>query len=87
MKIKAKGKIDMRSLYMYYKNGLTIKRISVLFVGVFIFFQAALFAETLTKAPDDQSVSRHFVLENGLKVLVVSDPKFNNSAAALEVHS
>ena len=33
----------------------------------------------------DESRSRHLVLENGLKVLLISDPKYNVSAAALEV--
>jgi insulysin len=37
------------------------------------------------QAPNDQSEYRRFTLENGLKVLLVSDPKFNKSAAALTV--
>jgi insulysin len=36
-------------------------------------------------APTDQAQFRRFVLDNGLKVLLVSDPKFNKSAAALAV--
>ena len=39
----------------------------------------------LNKHPLDQSEYRHFVLDNGLKVLVVSDPRFNKSAAAVHV--
>src|SRR5262245_35283574 len=35
------------------------------------------------KAPTDNAVFRRFVLDNGLKVLLVSDPKFNKSGAAL----
>ena len=35
------------------------------------------------KAPTDQAQFRRFVLENGMKVLLVSDPKFNKSGAAL----
>jgi len=35
------------------------------------------------KAPTDQAVFRRFVLDNGLRVLLVSDPKFNKSGAAL----
>lgn len=35
------------------------------------------------KAPTDQAVFRRFTLENGLRVLLVSDPKFNKSSAAL----
>ena len=62
-----------------------MKKILTIFTVCFIFFQTALFAQTLTKDPNDESVSRHFILDNGLKVLVVSDPEFNNSAAALEV--
>jgi insulysin len=37
------------------------------------------------QAPSDQAVFRRFVLDNGLKVLLVSDPKFNKSSAALAV--
>ncbi len=36
-------------------------------------------------APTDKAEFRHFVLDNGLRVLLVSDPKFNKSAAALVV--
>jgi hypothetical protein len=32
-------------------------------------------------APTDTAVFRRFTLENGLKVLLVSDPKFNKSGA------
>lgn len=35
------------------------------------------------KAPTDQAEFRRFILDNGLRVLLVSDPKFNKSAAAL----
>jgi insulysin len=37
------------------------------------------------KAPNDLSESRHFVLPNGMKVLLVSDPKLNKAAAAVAV--
>jgi insulysin len=37
------------------------------------------------KAPTDKAEYRHLVLDNGLRVLLVSDPKFNKSAAALVV--
>ncbi|MBT7549665.1 MAG: hypothetical protein HN611_13450, partial [Gemmatimonadetes bacterium] len=40
---------------------------------------------TLNKHPLDQSEYRRFVLGNGLKVLLVSDPRFNKSAAAVHV--
>ncbi len=62
-----------------------MKRIAALVIGFFIFFNISLAAQSLTKHPDDKSVSRHFILNNGLKVLAISDPDFNNSAAALEV--
>ena len=35
--------------------------------------------------PLDQSEYRRFVLDNGMKVLLVSDPRFNKSAAAVHV--
>jgi insulysin len=35
------------------------------------------------KAPTDQAEFRRFILDNGLRVLLVSDPKFNKSSAAL----
>lgn len=41
--------------------------------------------DTATKHPLDQSEYRRFVLDNGLKVLLVSDPTFNKSAAAVHV--
>ena len=37
------------------------------------------------QAPNDSSEYRRFVLPNGLKVLLLSDPKLNKSAAALAV--
>ncbi len=36
-------------------------------------------------APTDKAAFRHFVLDNGLKVILVSDPNFNKSAASLVV--
>jgi insulysin len=36
-------------------------------------------------APTDQTVYRRFVLDNGLRVLLASDPRFNKSAASLVV--
>jgi insulysin len=38
------------------------------------------------KAATDNAVFRHFILDNGIKVLLVSDPKFNKSGAALVVN-
>ena len=40
---------------------------------------------SLTQHPLDQSESRTLVLENGLKVYLLSDPKFNMSAASMAV--
>lgn len=37
-------------------------------------------------APTDSAVFRRFVLDNGLRVLLVSDPKFNKSGASLVVN-
>src|SRR5438477_3080197 len=37
-------------------------------------------------SPTDSAVFRRFTLDNGLKVLLVSDPKFNKSAASLVVN-
>lgn len=37
------------------------------------------------RAPNDESEYRRFTLENGIKVLLLSDPKLNKSSAALAV--
>ncbi len=42
---------------------------------------------TRLKSPTDTAVFRRFVLDNGIKVLLVSDPKFNKSGAALVVNT
>jgi insulysin len=39
------------------------------------------------KSPTDTAVYRRFVLDNGMKVLLVSDPKFNKSGASLVVNT
>ena len=39
------------------------------------------------QAPTDKAQFRRFTLDNGLKVILVSDPKFNKSAASLVVHT
>ncbi|MEO6874784.1 MAG: insulinase family protein [Opitutaceae bacterium] len=39
----------------------------------------------LVRAPNDLSEYRRFTLDNGLKVILVSDPRFNQSAASLAV--
>ncbi|NLA75698.1 MAG: hypothetical protein GX846_09570, partial [Deltaproteobacteria bacterium] len=64
-----------------------MKKILTLIIVFWISCVAAAGAQTLRKHPDDQSVSRYLVLDNGLKVLLVSDPAFNKSAASLEVQA
>lgn len=39
------------------------------------------------QAPNDESAFRRFVLPNGLRVLLLSDPKLNKASAALAVHA
>jgi insulysin len=39
------------------------------------------------QAPTDKAKFRRFTLDNGMKVLLVSDPKYNKSAASLVVHA
>jgi insulysin len=42
-------------------------------------------SDAAQKHPLDQSEYRRFVLDNGIKMLLVSDPDFNKSAAAVQV--
>lgn len=46
---------------------------------------AAETSQVLRKNSEDKSVSRTLILENGLKVILISDPSFNSSAASLAV--
>ena len=39
------------------------------------------------KAPNDESTYRHLVLDNGLRVILLSDPKLNKSAGSLVVNA
>jgi len=71
--------------YGILNYGFIMKKIIVFALGWFLVFEIAVSAQTLKKHPDDKSISRHFVLENGIKVLLISDPEFNISAASLEV--
>lgn len=41
---------------------------------------------SIVKSEEDQREYRALVLENGLKVLLISDPVTDKSAAALDVH-
>jgi Insulinase (Peptidase family M16) len=42
---------------------------------------------TRLKSPTDTAVFRRFVMDNGMRVLLVSDPKFNKSGASLVVNT
>lgn len=60
-------------------------------VLLLVFAAAALAARAVdvpppVKAPNDESVYRRFVLDNGLRVLLLSDPKLNKSAGSLVVN-
>ncbi len=46
---------------------------------------AAVTVPPLERAPNDASEYRRFVLPNGIKVILLSDPKLNRSSAALAV--
>ena len=62
-----------------------------LLAAVIAFSALSLPAQTPTdipprqKAPNDESAYRRFTLDNGLKVILLSDPKLNKSSAALAV--
>lgn len=49
------------------------------------FFYACSSSVDIVKHPLDKSNSKSFVLENGLKVHLISDPSFNVSAASVSV--
>jgi insulysin len=62
-----------------------------LFVVALAFAPLALLAQSIQLPPrlvasTDKAEYRRFVLDNGLRVLLVSDPKFNKSGAALVVN-
>jgi insulysin len=73
--------------FIFLKKGSIMKKLATLIIIFWIFCTTIISALTLTKNPDDQSVSRNLVLDNGLKVLLVSDPAFNKSAASLDVQA
>src|SRR5258706_9032474 len=50
------------------------------------FISAAADLPPRVQAPTDTATFRRFTLDNGLKVLLVSDPKFNKSGASLVVN-
>lgn len=64
---------------------MLIKRLLPLFIFCWVFCTSSLAETPSARHPLDESVTRRFVLENGLRVLLVFDPKFNKSAAALDV--
>ena len=62
---------------------MVIKKILLVFI---IMLNAAVTAAAeVIKSPADSRDYRHFVLENGLKVVLVSDPNVDKSAASLDV--
>ena len=52
---------------------------------IIVFFYACSKPTDIVKQPLDKSKSKSFVLENGLKVHLISDPSFNVSAASVSV--
>jgi len=52
---------------------------------LWLFWQSSL-AGTVIKSPNDSNEYETFLLENGLKVLLVSDPNADKAAAALDVY-
>ena len=62
--------------------------ISALLLAVPLCSSAAVPAlPPLVRAPTDAAEFRRFVLDNGMRVLLVSDPKFNKSSAGLVVET
>jgi len=57
------------------------------FVAVLLTFTLFLFAELQLpdKHPMDETETKTFILDNGLKVILVSNPKYNISAASMNV--
>ena len=64
----------MHSRYLFPLLVILLSQISTLIAG-----------QLPEKHPLDESESRTIVLENGLKVLLVSDPELNMSAASMAV--
>lgn len=62
-----------------------LKRLICLLVLAFLASPNLFALEIPEKHENDQRVYRRFILENGLKVLLVSDPEMNKSAASLSV--
>src|SRR5258706_9206703 len=56
-------------------------------VLVAAFISAAADLPPRVQAPTDTATFRRFTLDNGLRVLLVSDPKFNKSGASLVVNT
>lgn len=74
----------LMSLYcqlVYYENSLLLSRsLSTASMGV------KEQVDSVVKSEEDLRQYRALVLENNLKVLLISDPKTDKSAAALDVH-
>lgn len=59
--------------------------LSVLLLAPQLRAQAPVEIPPRITAPNDESVYRRFTLDNGLRVLLLSDPKLNKSSASLDV--
>ena len=66
------------------KKNMFLKAV-IICLGLFICCSSCK-NEELTKHPLDQSEIKTLVLENQLKVVLLSDPTFNKSAASMHVH-
>jgi len=59
--------------------------IKKLLLGTIIMLNTAITSAEIIKSPADSREYRHFVLENGLKVVLVSDQNIDKAAASLDV--
>ena len=66
-------------------NRRSLLGLTVCLAVVWCVIQGSAHSADVQKHPLDKSEYRHLVLDNGLRVLLVSDPKFNKSAAAMLV--
>jgi insulysin len=67
------------------KRFLAFVLLSVLVLGPLIRAEIPADIPPRAQAPNDESEYRRFTLDNGLKVILLSDPKLNKSSAALAV--
>jgi hypothetical protein len=66
-----------------FSRGLRVLLVSLSLASALATRAAEPTLPPLVRAPTDQAQFRRFVLDSGLKVLLVSDPKFDKSGAAL----